>query len=171
MKEFSESVHSIQDKVNSICDDRIWRIDLGLSRAFDDIEIVDYELIEHKLTADNGFDWLIKFLGKKLDKFMEENNNKKEMSIIKFLYDVDTSKFNEVEILTHEYDLFIDNYNALIDKLILYFRMNNKEYHVQLLNNLKEQNIKFYQIDYKTKISDKINDIMKYKIEFKIYQE
>ena len=41
------------------------------------------------------------------------------MSIIKFKYN--ESKFDEVEILTHEYDLYIDNYNALIDKLILYF--------------------------------------------------
>jgi len=161
--------HSIQDEVNSICDNRVWRIDLGLSRAFNDIEIVDYKLIEHKMTADNGLHWLVNFLRKKLDKFIEDENNKKEMSIIKFKYN--ESKFDEVEILTHEYDLFIDNYNALIDKLILHFRLNKKEYHVQLLNNLKEQKINFYPIDYSSKISDKIDDILKYKIQFKIYQE
>ena len=138
--------HSIQDEVNSICDDRVWRIDLGLSRAFDDIEIGDYQLIEYKMTADNGLQWLVKFLRKKLNKFIEDENNKKELSIIKFKYN--ESKFNEVEILTHEYDLYIDNYNSLIDKLILYFRLNKKEYHVQLLNNLKEQKVNFYPIDY-----------------------
>ena len=161
--------HSVQDEVNSICDERVWRIDLGVSRAFDDIHNVDYELIEKKLTADNGLKWLTNYLREKLDKFIENKNNKKNMSVIKFVYE--ESKFNEVEILTHEYDLFIDNYNALIDKLILNFRINNKEYHVQLLNKLKEQNVKFYPIDYKSKIEDKIEDIMKYKIKFKIYQE
>ncbi len=95
--------HSIQDKVNSICDDRVWRIDLGLSRAFDDIEIVNYQLIEHKMTADNGLQWLVNFLREKLDKFIEDENNKKEMSILKFKFN--ESKFDEVEILTHEYDL------------------------------------------------------------------
>ena len=138
--------HSIQDEINSICDDRVWRIDLGLSRAFDDIEIVDYKLIEHKITADNDLQWLVKFLREKLDKFIEDRNNKKEMSIIKFKYN--ESKFDEVEILTHEYDLYINNYNALIDKLILYFKLNKKEYHVQLLNNLKEQKVSFYPVDY-----------------------
>jgi hypothetical protein len=165
--------HSIQDEVNSICDDRVWRIDLGLSRAFNDIELTDYELIEYKLTADNGFSWLINFLKEKLNKFINSEEGNKTMSIIKFKFEV--NNFNDVEIITKSYNLLVDNYNILLDKLILYFRSNNKEYHVQLLNKLKDKKIKFYPIEYHTdfftELQNTIKRILKYKINFTIDQE
>ena len=67
--------HTVQDKVNVVCDDRIWRIDFGDSRSWVDLQIPDYNLIENKIVVNNGLIWLQEHLRNILTNFIKEQKN------------------------------------------------------------------------------------------------
>ena len=150
--------HSVQNEINSICDNRVWRIDVGASRAFNTtITDFDYELIEHKLTADNGEEWLIKYLNELIINFnTNSNNTEKNMSILRFYYDDNFIKmikdsdtiYSDHEIISQRFFIFFDDYMSLIDDIIKYFTLNDKKYHVQILNKIRSMNLKYYEVSY-----------------------
>ena len=128
------------NNINSICDNKVWRIDVGASRAFDNVNL-DYELVKTNLLKPGGQYWIKNYIKKTI---IKKNDEYRKPSIVKFSSTKD-SIFNNTEIINVNTILHSNNFNSLIDKLISQFTDEN---YIRILNDTKKNMPVIYSINY-----------------------